>query len=189
MEQRVIIETAVQLFKKKGYPAASMQDIAKELGCTKAAIYYYFTGKEEILMAIMNQTMATAEKNLAQVLAQDLDPTQTLKAILKSHISSIFAEQAYITVFFFDKHYLSGDNLKEIDLRRRRYEEEIAQVVRRGIKEGYLEEVEVQPIVYAMLGMCNWMVQWYQPGGKLKAEEITQIYWELVFQGIKKKQR
>ncbi|MBS4026881.1 MAG: TetR family transcriptional regulator [Clostridia bacterium] len=187
MGHREIIEAAVQLFKKNGYPTTSMQDIANELGCTKAAIYYYFTGKEDLLLAIMNLTMTIAERNLAQVLAQELDPPQTLKAILKSHITSIFEEQAYITVFFFDKHYLSPENLHKINLRRRGYEQEIARVVEQGMKEGYLEQVEVQPIVYAMLGMCNWMIQWYQPAGRLKTEEIAQIYWELIYQGIIKK--
>jgi AcrR family transcriptional regulator len=185
MKQRdVIIETAVQLFKKKGYPATSMQDIAKEINCTKAAIYYYFSGKEEILMTIMEQAMTIAEDKMAQILTEELTPPQMLKAIIFGHMMAVFEEQAYITVFFFDKHYLSDENLGIIHLRRRQYEEKIAEVVKQGIDEGYLEPTEVLPVVYGILGMCNWMIQWYQPNGKLKPEEITDIYWQLISKGI-----
>lgn len=185
-QREVIIETAVQLFKQKGYPVTTMQDIANEMNCTKAALYYYFSSKEEILMEIMDQVMTIAEKKIELVLDKELNPPQTLKAILKGHILSVFEQPAYMTVFFFDEHFLSENNMEAIRSRRRKYEEKIFGVVSRGIKEGYLEPVEIKPIVYGLLGMCNWMVQWYQPSGKLKAEEIADIYWSLIFRGIEK---
>lgn len=41
-----IIKTALQLFLQLGYDKTSMNQIAKKIGITKAAIYYYFSGKE-----------------------------------------------------------------------------------------------------------------------------------------------
>lgn len=185
-QREVIIETAVHLFKEKGYPVTTMQDIARELGWTKAAIYYYFKSKEEILMEIMDQVMTIAENQIEQVLTENSDPVQTLKAILKGHITAVFAEPAYMTVFFFDEHFLSAENMKVIRSRRRQYEQKISEVIRQGIDQGYLEPLEIKPVVYGILGMCNWMVQWYQQSGRLTGEEIAEIYWSLIFKGIEK---
>lgn len=186
-QKEVIIQVAVQLFKEKGYAATSMQDVAKNLDCTKAAIYYYFESKEDILLTIINETMQIAEEKIEHVISQDLNPPQMLKAIIKDHIYAVFEKKSFITVFFFDKNNLSSENLELIHQRRRKYEEKIAQVIKRGMDEGYFAKTEVLPVVYGILGMCNWMVQWYKPEGKFEPDEIAEIYWDIAYKGLKNK--
>ena len=48
-----ILETAQRLFAELGYDATSLQMIADEMGLTKAAVYYHFRAKSEILHAAM----------------------------------------------------------------------------------------------------------------------------------------
>jgi AcrR family transcriptional regulator len=47
-----ILDTALQLFTEKGFDATTLQEIADRLGFTKAAIYYHYRSKEDILMAL-----------------------------------------------------------------------------------------------------------------------------------------
>jgi AcrR family transcriptional regulator len=49
--QRILV-AAVELFSENGYAGTSVRDIADALGMTKAALYYHFAGKEEILQAV-----------------------------------------------------------------------------------------------------------------------------------------
>src|ERR1700722_15908882 len=48
-----ILATAQRLFTERGYDATSLQMIADEMGLTKAAVYYHFRAKSEILHAAM----------------------------------------------------------------------------------------------------------------------------------------
>ena len=48
-----ILDTAQRLFAERGYDATSLQMIADELGLTKAAVYYHFRAKTDILYAAM----------------------------------------------------------------------------------------------------------------------------------------
>jgi AcrR family transcriptional regulator len=48
-----ILETAQRLFLEHGYDATSIQMISDEVGLTKAAVYYYFRAKSDILQAVM----------------------------------------------------------------------------------------------------------------------------------------
>jgi len=48
-----ILETAQRLFAELGYDATSLQMIADEMGLTKAAVYYHFRAKNELLHAAM----------------------------------------------------------------------------------------------------------------------------------------
>lgn len=50
-----IMETALEQFAEKGYLGTSMNDIAKQLGFTKAALYKHYTSKQEILDRIVER--------------------------------------------------------------------------------------------------------------------------------------
>lgn len=56
----VILDAAKMLFTQKGYDATSMELIAKEVGFTKAALYYHFKSKEDIFAEIMKRTTLNA---------------------------------------------------------------------------------------------------------------------------------
>ncbi|HTT30844.1 MAG TPA: TetR/AcrR family transcriptional regulator [Solirubrobacteraceae bacterium] len=47
-----ILDIAQELFTRQGYDKTSLRDIAERLGITKAALYYYFERKEEILLEL-----------------------------------------------------------------------------------------------------------------------------------------
>lgn len=74
-----IMETALELFAEKGYLGTSMNDIAKQLGFTKAALYKHYASKQEILDRIMERMnemdyerakqFEMPEGNLAEIVA------------------------------------------------------------------------------------------------------------------------
>jgi AcrR family transcriptional regulator len=47
-----ILDTALDLFTKQGFDGTSLREIAEKLGVTKAALYYHFASKDDILMAL-----------------------------------------------------------------------------------------------------------------------------------------
>ena len=47
-----ILDVALDLFIEQGFDGASLRQIAEQLGVTKAALYYYFQSKDDILMAL-----------------------------------------------------------------------------------------------------------------------------------------
>lgn len=49
-----IVETAKRLFLENGFSLTSMEDVAKESGMGKASLYHYFTGKDELLHAVID---------------------------------------------------------------------------------------------------------------------------------------
>ncbi len=48
-----ILQVALDLFTKQGYDKTSLREIAERLEVTKAALYYHFTSKEEMLSALV----------------------------------------------------------------------------------------------------------------------------------------
>jgi AcrR family transcriptional regulator len=56
-----ILVAARALFADRGYAGTSMRDLAEELGMTKAALYYHFPGKAQILMALVEPLLDELE--------------------------------------------------------------------------------------------------------------------------------
>jgi AcrR family transcriptional regulator len=55
--RRRILASAAEVFAEHGYSGASMRDIAERLGITKAALYYHFTSKEDLLDGLVHPVM------------------------------------------------------------------------------------------------------------------------------------
>ncbi|MDD4169574.1 MAG: TetR/AcrR family transcriptional regulator [Desulfotomaculaceae bacterium] len=181
-----IIEAAVELFNKKGYMGTSVQDIAVKLGFTKAALYYYFQRKEEILWEIVDRSMCTAERRMQEIAGQEMPVVERIKQIIFNQIMNVKDDAPYMTIFFYDNIHLPPEKLKIINSRRRNYEKSIAAVIQQGIEEGVLEPVDALLTVYGILGMCNWIIHWYDPSGPCKPEEIAELNARIILRGILK---
>jgi len=59
--RRRILEVATELFRDRGYAGTSIRDIADGLGMTKAALYYHFTCKDDMLDALVAPTVGAIE--------------------------------------------------------------------------------------------------------------------------------
>ncbi|HEX4818339.1 MAG TPA: helix-turn-helix domain-containing protein [Nonomuraea sp.] len=60
-----IQEIALRLFTEQGYEATSLREIAEELGVTKAALYYHFKTKDDIVASLVDLRIAELEELLA----------------------------------------------------------------------------------------------------------------------------
>ena len=57
-----ILDVASELFAEQGYDATSLREIADRLGFTKAALYYHFQSKDEILKALVEPAYELVER-------------------------------------------------------------------------------------------------------------------------------
>ncbi len=63
--RRVILDTALKLFRKQGFESTTMRQIADGVGVSLGAAYYYFPSKEAIVLAYFEEQTAEAERRLA----------------------------------------------------------------------------------------------------------------------------
>jgi AcrR family transcriptional regulator len=68
-----ILDIALDLFTEQGFDATSLRQIAERLGVTKAALYYHFESKDDILMAL-HMRLHEFGRNALQRMANDEEP-------------------------------------------------------------------------------------------------------------------
>jgi AcrR family transcriptional regulator len=75
-----LLDAAADVFAKRGYGRASVEEIATAAGYTIGALYSNFAGKEEVLLALLEQQVAgIGDRILAATLAEE-DPVEKLRA-------------------------------------------------------------------------------------------------------------
>ena len=78
-----IISAAIKVMNKRGIGQARYEDIAREANVTRGAIYHYFKGKNDILIAIHNSSKRKLFEIFEKHLSEDADPVISLKNGLK----------------------------------------------------------------------------------------------------------
>jgi AcrR family transcriptional regulator len=76
-----IIQTALEIFSKNGYRGTTMDDIAKELGVSKGALYSYFKSKDDILKEIFQ----TNHQIMRETLCKAVDGQDYLQTMEKAY--------------------------------------------------------------------------------------------------------
>ena len=181
-----ILRTATRLFQQRGYDATSMNDVAAALKLSKGGLYHHFQSKDEILFEIMNHAMEITEDRVLAPVRGIADPEARLRALIRLHIEVVLSPQdREITVMLHENHPLPPALRKRINTRKKDYihfvESLMAEVQR--MRQGR-NSVSPRAAAFALLGMINWIYQWYKPEGSLQAHNLVPQFTELVFGGI-----
>ena len=97
-----ILEESASIFRRQGYHATSLQDVADAVGIQKGSLYHHFDSKEDILFQIIEEThKATIEANVRW---QDL-PVGDLQRLEARFPFGRYAEQAQLELIY--AHYMS----------------------------------------------------------------------------------
>jgi len=177
-----ILEVTAQLFKKKGFTGTSMQDIAKEVGILKGSIYYYFNSKNDIFREVLNNGINPVLKNAELIVAEELSPREKLRKLINHHMGYIMDHNLSLIIYFQEREKLPATQMEKYLEKRDRYENFFREILKEGIEKGDFPDVNVTLTVFAMLGMCNWIIQWYNPKGVQSAEEIKTYMEHLIFE-------
>ncbi|MFY9675567.1 MAG: TetR/AcrR family transcriptional regulator [Terriglobales bacterium] len=180
-----ILRAAARLFQQQGYDATSMNDVAAALKLSKGGLYHHFQSKDEILFHIMSHAMEITEERVIKVAMRIDDPEERLRTLIRLHIGVVLGEEdREITVMLHENHPLPPALRRKINARKKDYlhfvENLIADLHRR---RGTSSTVTPRAAAFALVGMINWIYQWYKPGGELTGDALTRQFTEIFFRG------
>jgi TetR/AcrR family transcriptional regulator, cholesterol catabolism regulator len=183
--RRAIIDSALKLFGQKGYAVTSVQEIADAAGVTKGAFYHHFESKEDLLRLIHDEFLDYQLAILRMALDADEDAAVRLRQLLEALLASTAQYLANVTVFYLERRNFTGAQYKAVKRKRDEFDRLFLQVLERGIAEGkFRSDLDARIISFGILGMCAWVHQWYRPGGRYSAEEIADIFSQIVLDGL-----
>jgi TetR/AcrR family transcriptional regulator, cholesterol catabolism regulator len=183
--QQEVYGAALRLFREKGYHATSMQDIAAAVGLYKGSLYHYIGSKEELLVEVFERGMGTLLREVERIAAESgVPPATQLRRVIRAHVGAVAENLDALTVYFHEWRSLAGESMDNVLAQRDRYAALVAQIVERGVHAGEFQTPDIRMATLGVLGMCNWLCQWYQPDGRLTAAEIAEHFADLALSGL-----
>ncbi len=184
MQRADIVQAAAQIFRRKGYHAASMQDIADAVGLQKASLYHHFASKQDILLEILNQALDLLIADMEAIVASDQQPVSKLRQAMGSYIDRVTHQADLAAVLHMEHRSLDARKRARHIAHRDRYDALWRTLVRQGVEAGVFRQVDETIVTFALLGVQNWMITWYRPDGRLKPHEIADLFADLLLNGL-----
>jgi AcrR family transcriptional regulator len=179
-----ILRASARLFRERGYDATSMNDISAVLKLSKGGLYHHFRSKDEILFHIMTHAMDITEERVLAPIKDIADPEQRLRALIRLHIQLVVrARDREITVILHENHPLPAALRKRVNARKKDYIHYLERLIGEVQRGRQSERTQPRAAAFALLGMINWIYQWYRPEGSLHEEDLVRQYTEIFFAG------
>jgi AcrR family transcriptional regulator len=180
-----ILRTAARIFAEKNYHSTSMRDISRETNVSLAGLYHYCKSKEELLFLIQDNCFGRVLERLEQRLEGVEDPIAKLSIFIENHLSFFAANMAEMKVLSHEAESLRGDLYTHVSTRKDKYTK-LARLILRDVQTSRENQqpVDLTVATYALFGMMNWIYNWYDPGGKLKVDDLAQHLTQLFLGGF-----
>ncbi|MFI0961264.1 TetR family transcriptional regulator [Streptomyces sp. NPDC021080] len=174
---QALIAAARLEFAEQGYVGASIRSIAQRAGVSLSALYHYYSGKQALLYAIVNEGMdaylALAGKELA---AGGDDPAERLAAVVTATVRFRCQYPEKSSVIFSAGRHLEPAAQDQY----RGRQAEATQLFQRPIQDGVDQRLFRTPYPdearRSVIAMCNAIADWYRSGGELTEDDLVERY-------------
>ena len=186
MQREDIIRSAAQIFRKKGYHATSMQDIADSVQLQKGSLYHHIRSKQEILLEILDKALDVLIADLEPIVDSDLPADQKLRTAMETYIGRMTQNADLAAVLLLEHRSLEPGLRVDHIARRDRFEAMWRQIIREGIDQGRFKPMDEAVVTFALLGVQNWLITWYRADGRLHPAKLADHFCQLFLAGLER---
>jgi AcrR family transcriptional regulator len=178
-----LTDVALRVFAERGYDGASMDDVARAAGITKASIYHHVSGKEALLERGLGRALDALFALLDEPAASNGRAVERLRHIVTRVAETTLHLLPELTVLF----RVRGTSRSEREAldRRRQFDRVVTGLIVQAQRDGEVR-ADLDPRLAARLifGMSNSVVEWYRGGSSLSGAAVARAIAAIAFEGI-----
>ena len=183
-QKKEILDIATKLFAEKGFENTTTRDISNAAGISNAALYYYFESKESLLYEILSETLTTGLDPIIEIFQSDKKGKEKLTEITRLY-TQYYADGIYkMKLLVHDQKSLSKGHKEEINKKQRDYLNVMVSILEELKDQGKMEDLDTTVCAFAFFGMVHWAYRWYNPKGKIKPDQLSEIFNRIFSEGI-----
>ena len=182
-----VLEVTSDLFRRNGYQATSMRDIATALGMKSGSLYYYYDSKEALLAAILNDNIDATLADLKQVIANlpaDASARRKFEAAIAASVKTISQAGDMAVASAQTLSFLQEPEFSEQSEHRRAYNQFWRDIIIEGKKKGEIRKDLPDAVAsMAIVGALTFVAEWYE-SDRSSTDSIGAIFSRLFFDGM-----
>ncbi len=180
-----ILKTAARIFADIGFARASMSQIAKECGISKANIYHYYDSKDALLFDILDTYLRALRDRIQSLRLAGLSPQEQLKLVVTETLHAYEGMD--------EEHKIQTEGIPLL--------EEGQQDILRGYQRDMVNQlsaivaaiapdvfdndrIKLRSTVMSVFGMLNWFYMWNSSADKKARDEYADLVTRLTLTGV-----
>jgi len=183
LQRTNILESAANLFAQNGFHNASMSELAKACGVSKALLYHYYKDKEEILFDIADSYVDRLLEIIQEAKNEHLNPEAYFTRLMADYLQEYEHSESKHIVLVQDVKFLQPEMLAQVVEKQRSIVEEFSLAILSmfpAIDKGRL----LKPLTMSLFGMINWTFTWLKPSRGLSFKEMAPLITNLFMHGV-----
>lgn len=173
LKRQRTLDAATDLFYEKGYTNTTLDDVAARLGVTKPFVYTNFGSKSDLLAEICRIGVRSALAEVDNALAQGEPTAETLRSFVPRYVESVLKSQKNIAVNIREEKNLLPEHAQELSDLRQTFMAQIEALLVKACAAADHPLPDPRVAAFAIVGAISWSTFWYNPGGRLSAQELS----------------
>jgi AcrR family transcriptional regulator len=143
-----ILEAAMEVFARSGFHGARMDDIAKQAGLSKGALYWYFDGKDAIIQGIMDRMFAREFEQMGAFIDADIPAKEKLVRYLELTLDDITNDEYLVPIMYeFWAMLLRKKRVKEVlGSYYKNFFDIAIPIIQKGVDNGEFRKVNAEDV-------------------------------------------
>lgn len=181
LRSRLLAE-ATRLFVERGFDGTSMQQVADACGVTKAALYYHYAGKSDLLRDIVGGYLDQVAGAVATGRGAASTSTDQLRAVVRALFALPEDSRAVMRLALHDlRHLADADRAAFNAAYQARFVQPLTDVVRAGMDAGEFTRRDPGTVVWLVLGM---LYPFFSPRFRGDQEQAVADLLEVLVHGL-----
>jgi AcrR family transcriptional regulator len=160
LQRHRMLKAAATCFNQKGYSGTSLKDVARHLGLTDAALYYYVRNKEELVYQCYLRGAELGREAMDRGRAEGKDGFEQAFLYIRYHVEIMVGERGPVAIMS-EIPSLKKPHRDEILNVSRQHSSEFEKMLALGIEDGSIAECNVRMTGNAIMGAINWIPKWF----------------------------
>ncbi|AZC58548.1 TetR/AcrR family transcriptional regulator [Pseudomonas chlororaphis] len=175
-----LLQTAAHLFRNKGYERTTVRDLAGAVGIQSGSIFHHFKSKDDILRAVMEETIHYNTALMRADLAEAGSVRERVLALIRCELQSIMGGSGEaMAVLVYEWRSLSAQGQADVLALRDIYEQIWSQVLGEAKDAGFIKG-DVFITRRFLTGALSWTTTWFRADGSLTLEQLAEEALTLV---------
>lgn len=171
-----ILSAAVDVFARKGYHGAGVEDIVQASGTSKGAFYHYFPSKQGIFLTLMDDLAALVEQGVEAAIGAEQGAMAKVEAALRIVIETAAEQRDLAKILLVEAVGLGP----EFEQKRLQIHSRFARVIQRhldrALQEGDIPRQDTALVAQAWMGALTEVIaQWLVSGGTQLRERLPEL--------------
>ncbi len=180
-----ILKSAAKIFATEGFDRASMAQLARECGISKANIYHYYDSKDAILYDILDSYLSELRDVVLSSDVEGLAPENRLRRaireILRAYQGSDYEHQVQLNAL----SALPDDQQDQMRAYQRDMVRFLSDCLRGAAPEVFGDDrAKLRAVTMSVFGMLNWYYMWNAGAGAEARDAYADLVADLTLKGL-----